>query len=245
VAELLGLIGFGSFLAVSGTVGVRLLTLARRTRQLPELAIGLDVVLAGAVGYGLLLAAESLHLVPEPHDRWASFAGVTAISVGSWFLALFTRRVFRPESAVAHLALLTLALWLVLGVYGSWVLHIAQIDAGVGGWLGRWAPNLGLFAAYAWACFEPLRHHAQLRRRARIGIDSGDPIVANRMALWGAGTGAIAAITLLHLIAQLAGRHELPPSLVGVVSLLALVAAVAQWLAFFPPRAYRERFVRA
>lgn len=245
MVDFLGLIGFGSFLAVSAMIGIKLLVLARRTRQLPELAIGLDLVFAGAIGYGLLLAAESLHLLPAPYDGWGSFAGVTSISIGSWFLALFSRRVFRPDSAAAHHALMALALVLGLGVYGSWVLHITDVETGVGGWLGRWAPNLGLFAAYAWACFEPFHHHAQLQRRARIGIDTGDAIVANRLLLWAASTGAIAAITLLHLVAQLAGRHQLPPSLVGVVSLLALVAAIAQWLAFFPPRAYRERFVRA
>jgi multisubunit Na+/H+ antiporter MnhG subunit len=245
VVEILGLIGFGAFLAASGTVGIRLLALAHRTRRLPELAVGLQLVLAGALGYGLLLAAESLHAFPDPYGRWASFAGVTAISVGSWFLALFTRRVFRPESALAHLALLALALWLCVGVYGSWMLQIEGLETGVGGWLGHWAAMLGLFASYTWACFEPFRHHALLRRRARIGIDTGHAIVANRMLLWGTGNGAVAALTLVHLVAQLEGHYELPPSLVGVVSLLALVAAIAQWLAFFPPRAYRKRFVRA
>jgi hypothetical protein len=245
VVEFLGLIGFGSFLAVSGTVGVRLLGLARRTRQLPELAIGLQLVLAGALGYGLLVAAESLHVIPDPYSRWASFAGVTCICIGSYFLALFTRRVFRPDSEAAHVALLGFVLWLCLAVYGSWVLQIGRVETGIGGWLGHWAAMVGLFASYSWACFEPLRHHAALRRRARIGLDTGDPVVANRMLLWGIGTGAVAALTALHLAAQLAGHYELPESLVGVVSLLALVAAVTEWLAFFPPRAYRRRFVRA
>lgn len=244
MADLLGLVGFGSFLAVSLAVGIRLLLLARRTRTLPELAIGLDLLLAGAIGYGLLLAAESLQLFAQSHAGWASFAGVSAISVGSGFLALFSCRVFRPDSAAARAALMLLVIWLGFGVYGSWVLHVSRISYGIGGWLGSWAPNLGLLAAYGWASCEPLHYWMQLRRRARIGIDSGDPLVANRMLLWGVGTGAIASVTLLHLAAQLLGHYELPPSLVGVVSLLALVAAVSEWLAFFPPRAYRQRFVR-
>lgn len=245
MADLLGLIGFGSFLVVSLAVGLRLLWLARRTRELPELAIGLDLVLAGAVGYALLLAAESLRLLPAPWSGWASFAGVGSISLGSVFLALFSCRVFRPGSRLAHAALGLLALWLLLGVFGSWVLHVEGVLDGAGGWLGRWAPNLGLATAYAWASYEPLRYHALLRRRARIGIATGDAAVANRMLLWGAGTAAIAAISLLHLFAQLFGHTELPHSLVGVVSLLALTAAITQWLAFAPPRAYRRRFARS
>jgi hypothetical protein len=152
--------------------------------------------------------------------------------------------VFRPASAVAHVALLALSLWLLLGVYGSWMLQIEQAQTGVGAWLGRWACMGGLSLAYAWACFEPLRFHAQLRRRARIGIETTDGLVANRMLLWGAATGAIAAISVLHLVAQLFGHYELPESLIGVVSLLALVAAVMEWLAFFPPRFYRRRYAR-
>ena len=79
-----------------------------------------------------------------------------------------------------------------------------------------------------------------MRRRAQIGL--GDPLIADRMRLWGVGTGSIAGIALLHLVAQLFGHYVLPASLVGVVSSLVLITAVAEWLAFFPPRAYRHRF---
>lgn len=236
--ELLGLLGFGSFLAVSLVLGLRLLALARRTRLLPEWAMGLNFLLAGFVGYGLLLASESLRLVPEPWDRFGSFVGVTSISAGALFVGLFTARVFRPGRRSAQIALAALAAWLVLGIAGSWWLHVAGVDAGARGWLGRWAPNVGLLVAYAWASAEPLHYQRALRRRARMGLAPAD--VAIRMLLWGAGSLAIAAIAAVHLAAQLAGRYELPPALVGLVSLLALGTAIAEWLAFFPSRAARR-----
>jgi hypothetical protein len=241
VAEILGLIGFGAFLTVSVVLGVRLLALARRTRKLPELAIGLNFLLAGAIGYALLLAAESLRLLPAPWDGRASFAGVASISIGAAFVGLFSREVFRPASRLAALALAALIGWLVLGVFGSWVLHVLGETDGLGGWLGRWGPNVGLLLAYGWSAFEPLRFHAMMGRRVRIGM--GDPLVANRLLLWGVGTGAIAAVAAVHLVTQLFGHYELPHSLVGIVSLLVLTTAVCEWLAFFPPRAWRERFV--
>src|SRR5262249_39071894 len=139
-----------------------------------------------------------------------------------------------------QLGFAALALWFALGIVGSWVLHVGRESAGMGGWLGRWAPNLGFVAAYAWAAFEPLRYHALLRRRAAMGI--GDPLVANRMLLWGVGRLASGCVAGVHLVAQLLGAYELPESLVGVVSLLVLVTAAAEWLAFFPPRAYLRRF---
>ena len=82
-----------------------------------------------------------------------------------------------------------------------------------------------------------------LARRMRIGM--GDPLVANRLLVWGVGTGAIAAVAAIHLAGQLLGHYELPASLIGVVSLLVLVTAVAEWLAFFPPRAWRDPFAPA
>ena len=48
--------GFIAFFLVSLTVGVRLLLLWRRTRQLPELLIGIGVLGIGPVGFGLQMA---------------------------------------------------------------------------------------------------------------------------------------------------------------------------------------------
>jgi len=240
VADLLELVGFASFIAASFVVGIRLLALARRTRKLPELAVGANLVLGGAIGYSLLLAAESLDLIPAPLEGLASFAAVLGISIGCACIALFSRQVFRPASRAAGLVLAAVVAWLALGVCGSWTLHVSRASSGAGAWLGHWGPNLGILAAYGWSTFESLRYHGLMRRRVRLGI--ADPLIANRFLLWGLGTAAVSAVTLLHLVAQLLGSYELPPSLVGVVSPLVLIAAIAEWLAFFPPAAYRRRF---
>lgn len=240
VLDLIGLIGFGSFLAVSCVLSVRLLGLARRTRQLPEFAIGVQFLLAGVVGYGLLIASESLRLLPGSLADVGAFAGVTAISLGAIASGVFSARVFHSGSKLASAAQIALASSLLLGIIGSWTLHVGGATSGTGAWLGRWVPNLGILAAYGWSSFAPLRYAAAMRRRAQIGL--GDALVANRMQLWGIGTGAIAGIALLHLVAQFFGHYELPASLVGLASSLALVTAVAEWLAFFPPRSYRRRF---
>jgi hypothetical protein len=242
LAETLGMVAFPLFVLVSLVLGVRLLAMASITRQIPELAIGLNFVVAGAIGYSLLIAAESLRVLGS-YAGMGSFLGVTAISLGAHFIGLFSHRVFHPEGRGSRALLVALSIWLALGVAGSWSLHVSRESDGIGVWLGRWAPNLGILVAYGWSSFEPLRYAALMRRRAGLGL--GDALVANRLLLWGVGTGAIAAVALLHLVAQLFGRYELPPSLVGVVSSLVLVTAVAEWLAFFPPRAYRRRFETA
>jgi hypothetical protein len=243
VAEFLGLIGFGSLLAVSLTVGIRLLLLARRTRRLPELAMGLNFVVAGFLGYALLVAAESLHLFPERLAGFGSFFGVTGISIGGVLVCLFTQRVFHAHSRVALAALVLLSGWFGLASYGAWILNVEKAQAGFGVWFGHWGSNVGMFAAYAWSTLESLRYYALMQRRARIGI--GDPLVANRFLLWGIGTLATLLVTLLYIGTQLFGHYELPASLIGVSSMLVLVTAIAEWLAFLPPRSYRERFARA
>ena len=54
------------------------------------------------------------------------------------------------------------------------------------------------FAAYAWAAGECFFYWSRLRRRARFGF--GDPLVANRMLLWGLGTTAIAAVWIRSMV---------------------------------------------
>ena len=243
MAEILGLIGFGSFLVVSLAVGTRLLLQARRTRKLPELAMGLNFVLAGFVGYALLVAAESLHLLPGRLAGFGSFFGVSGISIGGAFVCLFTQQVFHPRSRVARAMLVGIAGWLGLAIYGAWILHVVRGPDGFGVWLGHWGAHLGLLAAYGWSTGESLRYYALMRRRVQVGI--GDPLVANRFLLWGTGTLATVLVTLLYITMQLLGHYVLPASLVGTSSLLVLVTAIAEWLAFFPPQAYRRRFVTA
>lgn len=243
MADFLGLIGFGSFLAVSLTVGTRLLLQARRTRKLPELAMGLNFVMAGFIGYALLVAAESLHLLPGRLAGFGSFFGVTGISIGGAFVCLFTQRVFHAQSRVALVALALLSGWFGLASYGAWILNVEKAQQGFGVWLGHWGAHLGLLAAYGWSTGESLRYYALMRRRVQVGV--GDPLVANRFLLWGIGTLATVLVTLLYMAMQLLGHYELPASLIGVSSLLVLVTAIAEWLAFFPPRSYRKRFVRA
>jgi len=114
VADLLGVIGFGSFLAVSLAVGIRLLLLARRTRKLPELAMGLNFVVAGFVGYSLLVATESLHLLPGRLAGFGSFFGVSGISIGAAFVCLFTQQVFHPQGRGARVVLALISGWLGL-----------------------------------------------------------------------------------------------------------------------------------
>jgi hypothetical protein len=156
---------------------------------------------------------------------------------------MFAWRVFRAGSlAAAGLAVALLGA--NVGACAAVVTSGAPLPAG----------RLGLgvvlvrSAALVWLFAESTLYAVRMRRRLAIGL--GDPIVANRFLLWSIWTGALALIPLFVLVLRAAGALEppapgepLPPAV--RMALVALggggaVAALAGWLAFFPPAAYRR-----
>ena len=230
----LSLIGFGAFVGVSLWVGARLLLLARRTREVPELAIGAALFLGGA-GYCVSMAAFRLHLVPAPLLRAAFAVAMAALAVGVIALAVGVWKLFRPGerwalAAVAATALVQTASW-AAGVFDF------RPDGSRSAFV-FWSFNATGAAAYAWSAFECFRYNAVLRRRARIGLV--DPELAHRFRLWAIAGGAGAAVFLVGMIARpfVTGPQ---PAVLFAQSMCGFIAGVAIWLAFFPPVAYVRR----
>jgi hypothetical protein len=162
-----------------------------------------------------------------------------AVALGFTCLATFTCRVFRPDSRAARAtAVLASALLLVTGVWDS-------IDALVSA-----EPNLRslvttqsvihgttVLCVYIWAATESLRYRAMMKRRLRLGL--ADPIVVNRLLLWGLTSVIVTAGILLNGVAAFRGVSivESPMVLLGS-STTGLCQAVLLMLAFVPPRAY-------
>jgi len=63
--QLISFFGLGAFGVVSLVVALRLLLLARRTRQLPEFLIGLSLLTGGLLGRAPIAAGASLDSLPE------------------------------------------------------------------------------------------------------------------------------------------------------------------------------------
>lgn len=107
------------------------------------------------------------------------------------------------------------------------------LHANLAGWIGTVART----GAFAWASWEALRYCRMLRRMASLGL--ADPLVANRIALWGVASGLIGFLFLLNPVAKaLAGIAPENLGLLLLLSLVGLIVAVCVSLAFFPPRAY-------
>jgi len=231
--------GGGAFVAVSLVLGVRLLWMAARTRELPELAMGLGLLLLGGLGYPLLEIVKQAHALPVEARVGLLGAQMGCHVVGTTAFTFFVARVFRRGSPLP-LALTALVLAAILGLVALQARSpgmAAFVDAGAGPWRVHGAVSL---LPLVWGGLESARWFRMLRRRLALGL--ADPVVADRFRLWALGMLASASVAALSVGLELAGR-SLSGSAAGslVVAAGGLVSATSLWLAFVPPRSYVRR----
>ena len=234
-------VGFITFFIVALVVGVRLLLLWWRTRQIPELLIGIGVLGIGPVGFGAVVAAR--HIAQSRPGLGAVLVGVgaLAVAIGACAKLTFNWRVYHPESRVVS------------------VIPIAAVPILLAAWLAEWATGRFVhadptspatlirtslqIACLFWGSGEALRYWTMMRRRVRLGL--ADPVVANRFLMWGIGAGAAGLGSVIGIAVQIAAGATAAESSWTMMSssLHGLVAASALWLAFVPPGFYR-RYVR-
>jgi hypothetical protein len=232
------------FAVLLGTVGVRLLLLASRTRQAPELALGvgflgtiLGIPLLGISGLGRGSVAD-IHfplLVVALFMLWLAISSMSC----------FTWRAFRPTETWS--AALVAALSLVLGVVLAGVWHgVTTADPDTHSLVAARPWVLWIRVPFTfgliWTGVEAFRQHSMARRRLAYGI--GDPVVANRFLLW----GLVSVFTVLNngaaTLLQMQDRGPSNDPLGAfVLALGGVVGGSLVYLVFMPPAAWL-RFVR-
>ncbi|HXV37347.1 MAG TPA: hypothetical protein VEC18_09365 [Myxococcota bacterium] len=216
---------------------VPLLRLAARTRQYPERMLGITFLLFG-ISY---LFYEAPYLI-QREELFAplSFGGRLLWNASVLTTALFTREVFHRERRWSRPLLWGITALLLVGI----AISIQQGDLegmAPNGNPGFWLEWIGQVIPFLWVVSAALTEYASARRRVRIGL--ANPLVCNRYLLFACfGFAQLATIALLvpmfdsvetndgaipHLLDQLMGAFEM------------LTLAII-WLAFFPPRCYRE-----
>lgn len=241
------LLGTAAFVLVSLVIGVRLVLLARRTGERPELYLGLGIVGTATLGYGLQIASMILRGGPESTKAvTTTMMALTGLGKllhdgGVTLVLLFVLTVFRRNEAGARM---------LFGVAVS-TIWIGMVGQGVAsGYRDPMHRDLFWWMEYAiiwtyplWGAFESFRYHARMRKRVRIGL--ADPLVANRFLLWGlASSGTFAATWLAswpillpdpQLAAPFQTFNYLATAAVGICTV------VVYSLAFLPPAWYRRR----
>lgn len=233
---LLGLSALAS-VVVSLVLGVRLLRLWSRSRRLPELAIGASFIAAGVMGYiATVLGNPGTVGLPDTTAYRMMISGIALISFGVALTYFFVWKVFRPDAAWARVLFWIAAVALLLTIVpvsgGSGVVAEVSGSTMIG--------DLVRFGGGAWGACESLRYYGLMRKRMRLGL--AEPVVANRFLLWGVAslaTGAIFLVTSTAVrLALSPADGSVTPGVMTGVSLLTLVTAISQWLAFLPPTRY-------
>jgi hypothetical protein len=236
---LVQLAGYVAFIVASLVLGFRLIALWRRTREWPELTIGCAFLLGGACGFvawlalGILIGAGA----PAPTIKLVAISGLAASVLGTLGNGVGTTLIFRPRALWARAFVATSAL-VMFGCLTAYAIAPAEDSGRI-----FWLTILLTVPLYAWGGFESITLSRMLRKRARLGL--ADPLVANRMMLFGVSSVAVVVSIGFGYAAQIAYGLTPPPWTGAAGSSALLVGAGAIWLGFFPPEGYRTRVINA
>jgi hypothetical protein len=234
---LVALIGQLAFVVASVALGIKLLALWRRTRQLSELCMGLSFLLSGGLGYvSWFVLAVVTFRGGSPELRHAITAfGLAASFLGAIAYGVGCARIFRPGRRGPALFVATLG----TGMIAGWTIYVRAVS----GHPSFWIPPALSIPIFAWGAIESLLLWSVLRKRVRLGL--ADPLVVNRTGQWGLASLAIALMIALSCAGRVLYGTQPVAWLSVIGSALCLAAAVSIWLGFFPPRSLRDRLAEA
>lgn len=229
---------------VGWVIGLRLLLLARRTRRVPELAIGLGIFLIGGVSYPLAVMSSSLRDTAPALAVAFIVGSATSSHLGVTANCVFIWKVFRPAAGWARTLVILAVVATGIGFAGN--LHLG-LTGGVHTMSDKKGWTLFLMAtavlAFSWAAVESLLYHDKLRRRLALGM--ADPVVVNRFLLWGVSSAASAVGSLVTaFFAWWSPLSVLDPAALLFSGACGFVSAVVMTLTFLPPAGYL-RFIQA
>jgi hypothetical protein len=228
---------------VGGFMGLRIFRNAQSGGGSAEKWVGIALMLVCGAGYVPVVIGQ---LVPHPEIRFVLIgAGIGAAHVGVSCIFVFTRLVFRPNVpwlryAVWALIAGLMVVWPTGLVMVNWPLRASPEEAIIAGLPYGIASNILVGIGMAWSAVEAIRQWSLSTKRARVGL--ADPLVANRMLLWGLFTGGSFVTNVVSVVDGFLGMDpgQHGPS-IAIVSALSLVSTASLWLAFLPPKAWIRR----
>lgn len=240
--SLLSVGGVVLFMLTSLVIGSRVLALWWRRKNLPELLLAIALLCVGFIAYAVGTAGKLLVEGTQEQRQVFTLVGLSIECVGHGALVAFSWRVFHPRDTWAGALAGTLAALIGVALSGEVLsgeyLRYSDMRPISGPWLLFGLAARG--AAPTWMAFECFRFHHKLRLRAKIGL--AEPLVVNRVLLWGIAIGCSAlgfGMNIVHRLVYGTGLRAHVWALT-TVSALATVSALCLGLAFFPPKAYRR-----
>ena len=216
-------------------VAARLLWRALKTGQVPERLLGATFGLYG-LSYILFELPELFELGSA--DSTLYFLGRVALDAGSYLIALFTLRVFRPRDGWAEWVNMFVGFFLVAGLALSGLRGDWQ-GSELGG-VGFWLEWIGQLIPCVWVCAEGLLHYTVSEKRRALGLSSR--ATAQRFLLWGVfGIAQIGAtVSILPLYSAYDRDGYISTSMDAMLGGFELLSIAAVWMVFYPPARYRR-----
>lgn len=240
--ETLQMLAYAAYIGASGLLGARLLLQWRRTRQAPELSLGLGFLLAGGAGYAGWAALAILEARSGPSPvTWHAVATVALAltCLGAFALSVGVGVIFRPNAFWPR----ALAAGLGLSMIAGWTLYALGDNPGRDA-LSFWVAFGTTGLVYLWTSVEAAVLFGVLRRRAVLGLAS--PLIASRALLWAVAcalSGVMVGTSILQHFVLAANVLSAPFAIFQ--SAFGLLGAVSIWLGFFPPEVWRRCVLRA
>jgi hypothetical protein len=231
------------FVVLNAITGIRLLWLAARTRELPELALGIGHLLGGSLGWALIMLGYLLmmQLGSPGAGLVVMVAGLFCLNFAVAAIGLFSWRVFNRDSrAVGVLFALFVAVLAVDFVHNGLIAHEFAPPTNT---FWYWPGCLARSGVWLWMSLVTFLYWRKLRLRLPLGL--ADPVTANRMFLFFLAGSFVVAFAVVVTGASLLGVWQRYPHVVNTLSmLLGLPSAVCSTLAFVPPKRYTDWIAR-
>jgi hypothetical protein len=217
---------------VSLSVGVPILARGWRYRDPAVALLGAAVTFDGLEWLAWALCIFTPAYGTPLGDSLGIFSRV-GISASAVCVIAFTRFTFRRDSGAALAASWLLVAALAIGFFGS--------GAIAGDWIGErsdyawiWVEQVAQIIGYVWATVELCLCYLKMRRRRAHGL--ADPLITNRVLLWGIWAGLFALSQILYavtlaLFGPISGLDQLN-------AVLVVSAEIALWFTVFAPEWY-------
>jgi hypothetical protein len=217
-----------------------------RERRKPELLLGVHLLLALGVG-SLMLTVVSAASYQDTGLSRAQLTALAAAGNGIVIVGLMAALWFNYDVFHGGRAAGRLLAWTCSALRWAGFAYLA-LKGGLSGQAEAFGAvyipfGLAMVLADLWVAADALRFRAQLVKRLALGL--AEPIVVERLALWGYGAVArIGLVSMAPIVTALevsaARRVELAPALYMLSGFLILSTCVAYWLMLAPTEGYRR-----
>ena len=230
------------FILLNAITGIRLLWLAARTRELPELALGIGHLLGGSLGWALVILGGGMTQLHSPRAGLVlMIAGLFCLNFAVTAVGFFSWRVFNRDSrAIGVLYALFVAVLAVDFVHNGLIAHEFAPPTNT---FWYWPGCLARSGVWFWMSLVTFRYYRKLELRLPLGL--ADPVTANRMFLFFLAGTFIVLFAIVVSGASMLDVWKQHPLLVNAISsVLGIPSAVCSTLAFVPPKRYTDWIAR-